>query len=325
MMEMDFASPRGRETVTVVIPCFNAERTLRRALDSVFAQTFDHWKIIAVDDGSADATSEILRAYHLEHREKIIPLTSDNKGACHARNLGVSSASTQLVALLDSDDYWEEEKLERQVEFLARNPNIVGVTTGFRQVHENTGKISKNLSFDWSPDALREWALLGRKAPALNSTLVVRASAFRSIGGFDETLVSFAEDLDLSWRLVGEGPLESLSECLVTVSITSRQNHRNTEGMSEALKVFFRKISSTDPELARRAEENLAIYEALSGFRAGKLVKGLSELVYIFLSYPSSIGRFIGLRLFGLGSQNRWETARRNALRSFRSGGAPQP
>jgi hypothetical protein len=95
--------------------------------------------------------------------------------------------------------------------------------------------------------------------------------------------------------------------------------------MSEALKVFFRKISSTDPELARRAEENLAIYEALSGFRAGKLVKGLSELVQIFLSYPSSIGRFICLRLFGLGSKNRWETAMRNALRSFRSGGAPQP
>ena len=299
MSASDLPSPGGREAVTVVIPCFNAEKTLRRTLDSVLAQTFDRWKIIAVDDGSTDSSPEILREYGQNHSQRFVSVSSGNRGACHARNLGVSMASTELVAFVDSDDYWDREKLERQVDFLSRNPRVLGVTTGFRKLQDDTGKISKDFTFDWSTGALREWALLGKKAPALNSTLVVRTSAFRSIGGFDERLVSFAEDLDLSWRLATEGALHSLSECLVTLSISSRQNHRNTEGMSEALKIFFRKIHPENPELARRAQENLQIYEALSHWRAGSIAKGLSGLGRILLTSPSSIGRFLGLRLFG--------------------------
>lgn len=290
----------GREAVTVVIPCFNAEKTIRRTIDSVLAQTFDRWKIVAVDDGSTDSSPEILGEYVQLHGPQFVAVKSDNRGACHARNLGVSMASSELVAFVDSDDYWDREKLERQVNFLTRNPGTLGVTTGFRKLRDDTGKISKNITFDWSPGALQEWALLGRKAPALNSTLVLRTSAFRSIGGFDERLVSFAEDLDLSWRLATEGALESLSDCLVTLSVSSRQNHHNAEGMSEGLKIFFRKIQPENPELARRARENLKIYEALSHGRSGRIGKGLWDLGCILLKSPSSIGRFLALRLFGL-------------------------
>lgn len=300
-MTGDTPQALNKGTVTVVIPCFNAEGTIEKALDSVFSQVFDHWTIVVVDDGSTDSSPEILREYAAHHTGLVRVVTSVNKGACHARNIGVSLASTEFVAFLDSDDTWNQEKLEQQTSYLEAHPNVVGVTSGFRKISRATGRLSRTLSFDWSQESLQEWALLGKKAPALNSTLVVRTAVFRSIGGFDERLVSFAEDLDLSWRLLREGPLHALPDCLVTLSISPAQNHRNGAGMADALRVFFTKVSSENPQLAMRAEKNLRIYEALSLVRAGKAVAGVSALLRCCLDSPRSVARFLALRLFGLG------------------------
>lgn len=299
-MTGDTPQALNKGTVTVVIPCFNAEGTIEKALDSVFSQVFDHWTIVVVDDGSTDSSPEILREYAAHHTGLVRVVKSVNKGACHARNLGVSLASTEFVAFLDSDDTWNQEKLTQQISYLEDHPNVVGVTSRFRKKNRATGRLSRTLSFDWSQESLQEWALLGKKAPALNSTLVVRTAVFRSIGGFDERLVSFAEDLDLSWRLLRAGPLHALPDCLVTLLISPGQNHRNGSGMADALRLFFAKIMRENPQLAMRAEKNLRIYEALSLVRGGKATQGVRGLLRCFLDSPRGVTRFLALRLFGL-------------------------
>jgi len=109
-----------RPLITVLIPAFNAASTIERALDSVLAQTYDDYEIIVVDDGSRDATSEIVAGYDND-RIRLLRLAS-NQGASSAVNEGLAAARGELVAFLDADDEWLPTKLAKQVEALSRNP-----------------------------------------------------------------------------------------------------------------------------------------------------------------------------------------------------------
>ena len=107
--------------VSVIIPTFNRGWILKEAIDSVLDQEFDDYELIIVDDGSADDTQEILDSYG----EDIIVLRQSNKGVSAARNRGITEATGQLIAFLDSDDLWLPEKLSRQVDFFNTNPTVM--------------------------------------------------------------------------------------------------------------------------------------------------------------------------------------------------------
>jgi glycosyltransferase involved in cell wall biosynthesis len=120
------ASPSGAVAVTVVIPCFEARGTLRRAMESVFAQTMQPREVIAVDDASSDGTREELRRIRREvgvGRLKILR-HARNLGPAAARNAGWDAATGKYVAFLDADDSWHPRKLEMQIRFMENNPQI---------------------------------------------------------------------------------------------------------------------------------------------------------------------------------------------------------
>jgi GT2 family glycosyltransferase len=99
--------------ISVIIPTFNRAWTLARAVDSVLAQTYAPKQIIVVDDGSTDQTLPLLAAYG----DQIQVLSQPNKGVSSARNLGIDHSTGDFIALLDSDDRWEPEKLACQAAF----------------------------------------------------------------------------------------------------------------------------------------------------------------------------------------------------------------
>ncbi len=105
--------------ISVIIPAYNAEATIKDAIESVFEQGYSAGKLelIIVNDGSTDNTIEILR--HYEHQCKII--TTDNKGVSHARNTGLSHSAGKYIQYLDSDDLLEKNKLKFQIEMLEKN------------------------------------------------------------------------------------------------------------------------------------------------------------------------------------------------------------
>jgi teichuronic acid biosynthesis glycosyltransferase TuaG len=103
--------------VSVVMPVYNAESTLRRSVESVLAQTHRDLELVAVDDGSRDASPGMLAAFaRADPRVKVI--RQANAGVAAARNAGVAAATGTHVAFLDSDDWGHERKLERQLEHL---------------------------------------------------------------------------------------------------------------------------------------------------------------------------------------------------------------
>jgi glycosyltransferase involved in cell wall biosynthesis len=105
--------------VSVVIPAYNAERFLARAMRSALAQTYSHLELIVVDDGSTDGTAGIIRAFP---DPRVRHLSQPNRGQGAARNLGIRASTGRYVTFLDADDVYLPQKVERQVEFLTTHP-----------------------------------------------------------------------------------------------------------------------------------------------------------------------------------------------------------
>jgi len=104
--------------ISIITIFLNAERFIREAIESVFAQTYDDWELVLVDDGSSDASTAIARRYASEYPEKVRYLDHDgheNRGMSASRNLGVRNATGHYIGFLDADDVWLPHQLEGQV------------------------------------------------------------------------------------------------------------------------------------------------------------------------------------------------------------------
>jgi len=108
----------------VIVPTFNREKILPRALDSIVAQTFTDWEIVLVDDGSTDGTASLASRYADRLGDRFRFLQEVHRGPCHARNRGIEVARGEFVAFLDSDDEFAATKLERQLSLFQSRPEI---------------------------------------------------------------------------------------------------------------------------------------------------------------------------------------------------------
>lgn len=111
----------GKPLVSVVIPTYNRVQQTIAAIESVLAQTYSHFEIIVVDDGSTDSSGEAIERFLRQGtngRHQLFFLRQPNQGASAARNTGIAKARGEYIAFLDSDDYWLPEKLEWQMRAL---------------------------------------------------------------------------------------------------------------------------------------------------------------------------------------------------------------
>lgn len=117
--------------VSVIIPAYNAAKTITETLESALAQTFEDFEIIVADDGSTDNTSEtVLRLADADERVKLFQVNK-NQGVAKARNFAISNAGGEWIAFLDSDDLWEKDKLEKQLKLAdEKNADIVYCSYG---------------------------------------------------------------------------------------------------------------------------------------------------------------------------------------------------
>lgn len=128
--------------VSVVMPLYNAEKFVKKAIDSVLNQTYKNFELIIVDDCSSDGSLEIVKKLANNNEEIKIISNKENSGVSKTRNKGILEANGEYIALLDSDDIWTEEKLEKQVALLLNNEaQIVYCSYGF--INENDQPIKK--------------------------------------------------------------------------------------------------------------------------------------------------------------------------------------
>ncbi|MEI6127521.1 MAG: glycosyltransferase family 2 protein, partial [Pseudomonadota bacterium] len=104
--------------VSIVIPTYNREKIITKALDSVFGQTCQDFEVVILDDGSTDCTRDVVAKYG----EKVKYFYQKNKGIAGGRNGGMKKTIGKHIAFLDSDDFWKPEKLERQLSLFSEHP-----------------------------------------------------------------------------------------------------------------------------------------------------------------------------------------------------------
>lgn len=195
-------------SVSVIIPTFNRSRKLVRALRSVMKQRFRDYEVIVVDDGSSDDTYQALTSYMPMIR---YVRQQVNRGVSAARNSGIRRASAPWIAFLDSDDYWLEDKLAVQMEYLERNPGTLACQTEEIWIRDgrrvNPRKKHKKPSGDIFAQSLK----LCLVSP---SCVMLKRSLLDEIGFFDETLPA-AEDYDLWLRISCRYPVYLINKALV--------------------------------------------------------------------------------------------------------------
>ena len=197
-------------TISVIIPVFNRQDVLPRAVRSVLSQTFADYELIVVDDGSTQPFAD-LGAAALERPNVRVVRHEENRGAAAARNTGVRAAEGRYVAFLDSDDTWHAEKLERQLAFMRAAPDARASCTGFALVSD-TGLADRRLP----PAASDLDEILWGCRISPGTTLMVERGFYQAVGPMEETLQRL-EDWDWMILAAKHAPFHGLREVLADV------------------------------------------------------------------------------------------------------------
>lgn len=214
--------------ISVVIPMYNSEKTIVATLDSVFHQTYLPTEIIIVNDGSLDNSLNIVKDYISKHIEILVVLIDkENGGVSSARNAGMKVAKGDWIALLDSDDEWLPNKLQRQKEVLEQNPQI-----DFLGCNRN-GEFFKNVMF-------KKLNLLSQIKPKdlmfkflfVVPTVIFKRIIIDKIGFFDETQ-RYAEEGNYFIRISNKYNCYLLNESHVITG--GGKNHFGDSGLTANL------------------------------------------------------------------------------------------
>jgi glycosyltransferase involved in cell wall biosynthesis len=198
--------------VSVIIPTYNRESFLSRAIQSVLSQTYSNWELLVVDDGSTDNTRKVVNEY-IKKDNRIKYFYKENGGQGSARNLGIKHASGEYIAFLDSDDEWLPEKLELQIDLLEKNDDADFSFCDANFIIDEFVRSVVSLR-PKTNDLFME--ILTAQNGLLPSTLVVRRSVIESIGGFnEEEMYRYIEDIDFAVRLSYKRKFIYLNKSLV--------------------------------------------------------------------------------------------------------------
>jgi len=181
-------------TISVIIPAYNAEKTILETINSVIKQTFSDFEIIVVNDGSTDRTVELLQDIK---DERLKVFSYENGGASSARNRGIAHATGEYISFLDADDLWTHDKLELQLAALQAHPEA-GVAYSWTYVINGEGELLRTIEHNYEGNVYGEMLL--KSFVTCGSNPLIRREAIESVGGFDVTLKS-SDDWDYWLRL----------------------------------------------------------------------------------------------------------------------------
>ena len=219
--------------VDVLIPVYNAEKTVEAAVSSIQTQTFRDLAIVLIDDGSTDSTPE--RLAHIASRDpRVSLLRQENCGIVDALNAGWRACNAPLIARHDADDIAAPDRIQKQVSLLRAAPDVVALSGAFRHIDENGALIGDEVHLP-SPDTADPDWIPAREPYLLHPLLMLRRSALDSVDGYRYAF--HAEDADLYWRLQEIGRLSNLPDILghYRISGTSISSSSILNGRVQAL------------------------------------------------------------------------------------------
>ena len=283
--------------ISVVSPAYNAARFLPRCLESVFAQTLKAEEVLVVDDGSTDHSAALSE----EMGARVI--RRQNGGLSAARNTGINNASSEWIALLDADDRWAPEKLERQA--ACATPDTVLVYTGVRMFND-AGVLEECCAID----AISARKLLRHSNPITPSSVLVRRKALMHEGGFREDIRA-CEDWEMWYRLQRAGQFVAVPDALTDYYVHPNSLSANPARMLQALdQIIDTTLLAGLHGFDRWAwEHRIRAVQLCSAGLIARDNKLKDELRYMFQSlciWPSPFWERKRFAVFAVSARNHW-------------------
>jgi glycosyltransferase involved in cell wall biosynthesis len=229
--------------VSVVIPAFNAERTIEETLKSVNSQTYQNSEIIVVDDGSSDRTPSIVSKF--ETHFPLTLITQNNEGVAAARNSGIHEAKGEFIAPVDADDLWHPTKIQKQVDMILRGGNMVGfVYCGRRKIGDNSKVKGAPPIISCRGRVLCQH--LYSNFVGNGSALLLRRSAVLQVGGYSSKLremdLEGSEDYLLQLEIARSWLVDVVPEYLVGYRKTAQQMSSDSKRMHRSRMAVYKII-----------------------------------------------------------------------------------
>jgi len=274
------ARPRWREAaaselslVSVVVPCFNQASFLDEAIESVLAQTYPHFEVIVVDDGSTDNTAEVASRH-----PGVRLVRQENRGLSAARNTGVRESSGDFLVFLDADDRLKPRALEVGLNALRAHPACAFVSGQVELTHHDGSLMRAAQHRVIDRDHYR--VLLEGNAILSHATVMYRRQTFDVIGDFDTKLAA-CEDYDLYLRITRQFKAYTHDECVAEYRRHGGNMHRDPARMLTAALATLRKQRTT----ARRSDADRRAYvHGLAHWRrelGGQLVDDVRDRIAV--------------------------------------------
>lgn len=217
--------------ISVVMPCYNGDRWLRKAIDSVLAQTFKSFELILIDDGSTDETWKIIQEYQ-SRDGRIIALHKENSGLVDTLNMGIEQARGSWIARMDQDDLCDAMRFKEQVAFLEKSPEVLLVGTDFIEIDENDTVIKVCRLPNQHENLQRNLEKMRSFFP--HSSTFFRTDVVKAIGKYNPRIVC-AEDYDLWLRIAEQGKIACMNKPLLKIRKHSQQFSNDGGGRTQAL------------------------------------------------------------------------------------------
>ncbi len=218
--------------ITVLMPVFNGERFLGEAIGSILDQTFTDFEFLIIDDGSTDKTMDIIKS-HQDDRIRLIK-NEKNLGISKSLNKGIDLARASLIARMDADDISYPDRLERQYNYLAGNPDCALVSSSARVITEDGQTIyidnTKSEYFYYN---------LTFHSPIYHPTVVYRKAAVKDVGMYT---AKYSEDFELFWHLSRKYKIHNLAEVLLDYRVSTQGLHQQKENAQASLAQTLRNL-----------------------------------------------------------------------------------
>lgn len=235
--------------VSVILPYYNAETTIKKAIESILVQSYSNFELLLVNNNSSDL-SEILAQQLAKTDTRIVRLSEAKKGVPNAMNCGLTAARGNFIARMDADDIAHPKRLEKQLAFLKKNTGVgfVGSQVKYVPHHKNTAGFQHfvdwgNAFFTTNEIELNRFV----EIPLVNPTIFFRRELFEKYGGcFDG---GFPEDYEMQLRYLAAGvKMAKLQEQLVEwhdypTRLTRTDERYSTEAFLKTKAIYFRKWS----------------------------------------------------------------------------------
>ncbi|BAZ51234.1 putative glycosyl transferase [Nostoc sp. NIES-4103] len=280
--------------ISVILPVYNGEKTVKETIESVLNQTFKNIELILINDGSTDSTLKIIESIQ---DARLQVFSYQNAGLATSRNRGLSHCTGTFISFIDADDLWTSDKLESQLKALQAHPKA-GVAYSWTNYIDTEGKFLKSgTHITVTGDVYKQLVL--RNFLENGSNPLVRSEALKEVGGFDETLPA-AEDWDMWLRLAARYEFVAVPKAQILYRVSANSMSTKLKVQEAAsLKVIERAFSNEKAEpLSHLKRSSIAYLYKYLTFKALETPKNLkkswlsAQFLWNYIKYdPSALGQ----------------------------------